>query len=278
MKQIIVFQQRLSSRPLIFPFLVEAFKIYAQDSSASSSHSPADFADDAFQGFFFRTFTKTKKCDTTSALGVGTASALEPMDAGCFLTSPWRSRRRRSPRTSLTLTSRTWSLTGAGGGASGSRLASSIAGGWPRQMGHRPAIRYGGPRGSSAEGQGDWGFVRQWIHGLRQLLGACTVLYFLSTRRGTRILRSSLSCSLVCWSASLAHGEVCTVDTSVAFRAGGRTWKLDIAFTSPLHLTVPVRCLGLLFMAQCLVEQWVHAVRQLLVFLEGFLCEGELVS
>ena len=39
-----------------------------------------------------------------------------------------------------------------------------------------------------------------------------------------------------------------------------------------------VRCLGVLFMAQCLVQQWVHAVRQLLVFLEGFLREGELES
>ena len=36
-----------------------------------------------------------------------------------------------------------------------------------------------------------------------------------------------------------------------------------------------VRCLGVLFMAQCLVQQWVHAMRQLLVLLEGFLCEGE---
>ena len=68
------------------------------------------------------------------------------------------------------------------------------------------------------------------------------------------------------------------VDFSVAFRAGCRTWKLDIPFMSPLSLAVPVRCLGVLFMAQCLVQQWVHAIRQLLVCLEGFLCEGELVS
>ena len=39
---------------------------------------------------------------------------------------------------------------------------------------------------------------------------------------------------------------------------------------SPLSLAVPVRCLGFLFMAQCLVQQWVHAMRQLLVFLEVF--------
>ena len=50
------------------------------------------------------------------------------------------------------------------------------------------------------------------------------------------------------------NGEVCTVDTSVAFRAGGRTWNLDITFTSPLYLAVPVRCLGVLFLAQCLVQ------------------------
>ena len=71
-------------------------------------------------------------------------------------------------------------MMGAGVGASGSRLASSFAGGWPRQMGHRLAIPYG-LRGSSAEGQGEWRLVRQWVHGLCQRLGACAVLYFLST-------------------------------------------------------------------------------------------------
>ena len=121
----------------------------------------------------------------------------------------------------------------AGGDASGFQLASSIAGGWPRQMSHRLGIQYGGPGGSSAEGQGDWGVVRQWIHGLRRLLGACAVLYFLSTRRGDRILRSSLS---ALWCVGLRvtlFEEVCTVDTSVVLRAGGRTWKLDITLTSP---------------------------------------------
>ena len=38
--------------------------------------------------------------------------------------------------------------------ASGSRLASSIAGGWPRQTDPRLAIRSGGPRGSSGVDQG----------------------------------------------------------------------------------------------------------------------------
>ena len=93
-------------------------------SSASSSHSPADFADDAFNGFsHFSPGKKTRHYLRTRAYG-----------RRLLVTSPWCSRRRMSPRTSLTLTSSTWSLTCAGGGASGSRLASSIAGGWPRQM------------------------------------------------------------------------------------------------------------------------------------------------
>ena len=48
--------------------------------------------------------------------------------------------------TSSTLTSHTWSMMGAGGGASGSQLASSIAGGWPLPMGPTLAILSGGPR------------------------------------------------------------------------------------------------------------------------------------
>ena len=170
-------------------------------SSASSSHSPADFADDAFQ-WVFRTFHQYKK--ERHYLRTRARNCLRTRAYGRRLQDVPR-RRRMTPRTSLTLTSSTWGLMGAGGGASESRLASSIAGGWPRQMGHRLAILYGRLRGSSAEGQGDWGLVRQWIHGLRQLLGACAVLCFLSTRRGTRILASSLSCFLVCWSAS--HAE-----------------------------------------------------------------------
>ena len=48
-------------------------------SSSSVARSPADWL--SFKGFF-RTFPKMKKCDTTSALEVGTASALESIDAG----------------------------------------------------------------------------------------------------------------------------------------------------------------------------------------------------
>ena len=39
-----------------------------------------------------------------------------------------------------------------------------------------------------------------------------------------------------------------------------------------------VRCLGVLFMAQCLVLQWIHVTRYLLVLLEGFLREDELAT
>ena len=92
------------------------------------------------------------------------------------MTRPWclrrRRRRKRSPRTSLSGLSSTCSTMGIGGGASGSSLDSSIAGGWPLPMGPRLAILSGGLHGSSAEGQDDdatmvllgWCLVRQWIH------------------------------------------------------------------------------------------------------------------
>ena len=144
--------------------------------SASSSQSPADFANDAFHGVF-ALFSKTKKVRLYLRTRGRTCLRTRAHGRRQLMTRPRCLRRRR--RRSLTLTSSTWSSMGAGGGASGSQLASSIAGGWPLRMGHRLAIQYGGLRGSSAEGQGDWGLVRQWIHGLRQCLGACAVLYFL---------------------------------------------------------------------------------------------------
>ena len=151
-------------------------------SSVSSSHSPADLADGAFQGVF-RTFPQNKKVRhylRTRGRKLPPHSSPRTPAACDVPMALEEEEEERSPRTSLTSTSSTWSLICTGGGASGSRLVSSVAGGWPRRVGHRPAIRCGGPRGSSAEGQGDWGLVRQWIHGLRQLLGACAVLYFFS--------------------------------------------------------------------------------------------------
>ena len=68
----------------------------------------------------------------------------------------------------------TWSTTTVCRGASGSMLASGIAGGWPTPMGHRLVMPSGGRRGSSAQGQDD-ALVRQWIHGLRQFLCLCRI-------------------------------------------------------------------------------------------------------
>ena len=145
-------------------------------SSSSSSRDPArgfEALDEPGYGVF-RTFPQNKK------------SATQPPHSGSELpphSSPWtpaaydvpwcsRRRRRRSPRTSLTFTSSTWSMMGTGGGASGSQLTSSTAGGWPLPMGPRLAILSGGLHGSSAAVQGDdatkvllgWYLVRQWIH------------------------------------------------------------------------------------------------------------------
>ena len=53
------------------------------------------------------------------------------------------------------------------------------------------------------------------------------VLLLFSARKRTRILRS------------FPDGEVRTVVTSVAFRAGGRTWKLDTTSTTLSNLAVP---------------------------------------
>ena len=52
--------------------------------SVSGSSSSSAVLRDVRGDGVFRTFPQQKKCDSTSALGVGTASALEPMDAGCL--------------------------------------------------------------------------------------------------------------------------------------------------------------------------------------------------
>ena len=54
-------------------------------SDPGASSSSAVSRDERGEGFFFffsHFSPGSKKCDTTSALWVGTASALEPMDAG----------------------------------------------------------------------------------------------------------------------------------------------------------------------------------------------------
>ena len=86
----------------------------------------------------------------------------------------------RSPRTSLSSLLSTCSSMGIGGVASGTQLISGTAGGWPLPVGHKPAIRCGGLRGSSAEGHGDvamvvlLGGVPLFVH--RQRGGYCSYL------------------------------------------------------------------------------------------------------
>ena len=122
-------QQRLSSRSLTILVLVEAFKIYARDRVLRHPLTLQLILQmTRFKGFS-SLFPKTRK--VRQYLRTRGRNCLRTRAHGrrLLLTSPWRSRRRRSPRTSLTLTSSTWSLMGAGGGAGGSWLASSIAGG-----------------------------------------------------------------------------------------------------------------------------------------------------
>ena len=76
-------QQRFWSSSPCLQIQVEVFQIVNQ------SRVPQRllwFLLDTLVKVFFRTFPQMKKCDTTCALLVGTASALEPMDAGAL----WR--------------------------------------------------------------------------------------------------------------------------------------------------------------------------------------------
>ena len=77
-------QKRISEQ---FVEQIEAFKIFAQD----KVHPLLRTFQLVFLKLrmslvkgFFAVSPKQKKCDTTSALEVGTASALEPMDAGAL--------------------------------------------------------------------------------------------------------------------------------------------------------------------------------------------------
>ena len=132
---------------------------------------------------------------------------------------------RGNPR--RTLKRSTWSLMIACGGASGSQLASNVAGGRPLPMGPRLAT-YGGRRGSLAEGQGDvlGTTVDTWS---ASVPGACAVFFF-STRRRTRILRSSVLLSGV----SASHVEWKSVYSRYfSCLPCFRTWNLDITLRAP---------------------------------------------
>ena len=102
------------------------------------------------------------------------------------------------------MTSSMWSSMHAGGGASGSRLASSIVGGWPRQVGPRLAMPSGGLRGSSAEGQGDWvglvlgSTVETWSASAPGCLCRIVLPYYAKENSDPEVVSVLLSGVLVC--------------------------------------------------------------------------------
>ena len=140
-------------------------------SSSSVARSPAcwlNTEDEAFQGVF-RTLHQNKK------------SATVPPHSGSELvphSSPWtpaaydvpmalEEEEEESEYEPVVVQS--FEFEGRWCGCEWALLSSTIAGGWPGQMGLRLAAQHGGPRGS-AVGQGVWGLVRQWINGLRHLV------------------------------------------------------------------------------------------------------------
>ena len=72
-----VSQQRLPSRTLTFQFLEVACTV----SLFLALQADPQYRVLSVETGFFALFRRLKKCDTTSALWVGTASALGPMDA-----------------------------------------------------------------------------------------------------------------------------------------------------------------------------------------------------
>ena len=102
-----------------------------------------------------------------------------------------------------------------------------------------------------------WYLVRQWIHGLRQLLGAfgwfLHIFYVMvfSDPEVAPVHNRRFSCF-----PELATFGIWTPRSRVP-----STWQSL------------VRCCCVLFVVQCLVQQWIHVMRQLPVLLEGTLLE-----
>ena len=191
--------------------------------SVSGSSSSSAVSRDVRGDGVFRTFPQVKKkCDTTSALWVGTAPSIRAHGRQRHVTSLWCS--RRSPRRSLTITLSTLCMMGVCGGPIGSGLAGRSAGGWLRQTDPRLAPQSGGRRGSSAEGQGDvlGTTVDTWS---ASVPGAYAVFFFFSTRRRTRILRSSV----LLFGVFANHAERRSAHSwSLSCLPCFRTWNLDI--------------------------------------------------
>ena len=162
-------------------------------SSSSVARSPADWLDtedEPGQGVF-HTFPQNKKVRHNLRTRGRNCLRTRAHGRQLLFARPWCLRRRRRRSARRTLKWSTWSSTFACGGASGSQLASNIAGGWPLPMGPRLAIPYGCRRGSSAEGQGV-------VHGTTvdtwsaSVPGASAVFILFSTRRRTEVVGLAL--------------------------------------------------------------------------------------
>ena len=150
-------QQRFQSRSLSFPIQVAVVKIFNQ--SRAPQRLPRISLDKLVKGFF-ALFPKIEKVRHNLRTRGRNCLRTRAHGRRRLMTCPWclrrrRKRRRRSARRTLRWS--TWSTTTVCGSASGSLLASGIAGGWPLLMGHRLVTPSGGRRGSLAEGQGEVG-------------------------------------------------------------------------------------------------------------------------
>ena len=110
---------------MAFQFLMEVFKIFAQDRVLRHLLTLQLVLRMTRLKGFFSHFSPISKKSATLPPRSDVPMVLEEEEES---------------EEGLTTTLSTWSSMGAGGGASGSRLASSIAGGWPRQTGPRLAI------------------------------------------------------------------------------------------------------------------------------------------
>ena len=90
----------------------------------------------------FSNYSPFEKCGSRQEFECECASALELIHVGVSA----------AVHRGLPMTSTTLSAMGAGGGASGTRLDSGTAGGWPLRTGPGWVRSYGGPRGLSVGG------------------------------------------------------------------------------------------------------------------------------
>ena len=216
----------------LFLGLVKAFKIFSQDKVHPLLLTIQLVVWKLWMSLgtgFFALFPKFKKVRHNFRTRGRNCLRTRAHGRQLLMTRPWclrrrrRRRKRRSPRTSLSGISSTCSTMGIGGGASGSSLDRSIAGGWPLPMGPRLAILSGGLHGSSAEGQDDddtmvllgWCLVRQWIH-----------VPALTYCGGASFRSSSKWWTLLLFTETVTHSSNCArSSTSLSWRRGRFLWS-----------------------------------------------------